>query len=243
MEPQTEEMKKVQASPVGRKALRLSICIMTILSAAVMLTGSIAHAQVEKHVEKLTSSNGATVNKLSINGRFVDVILSDGSYNGFLTVSRNDITGTTALDFSFATRDPENPNIAIFWSGVGEIPNSALTINATGSAAQLKLTTPNSYPITRCDINFATGAVVCTPSAPMSFDLTWVQNDFTTIFERTERLTTFGPVREFFSGAFSLVTASVNGTWDGHTMTDGNGDLLDTRGNTVAREIMIDPHE
>jgi hypothetical protein len=206
---------------------------MTILSAAVMLTGSVSQAQVEKS----QSTNGSTVTRIRTHGRVADVILSDGSYNGFLSVSRDDITGTTALDFSFATRSPDDPNIAFFWSGVGEIPNSAFTINATGSSAHLEVTTP--FPVTRCDVNFKTGAIVCTPSAPMSFDLTWVQNDFITTFERTERLTTFGPVTEHFSGAFSLVTASVSGTWDRHTMTDGNGDLLDSRGNTVEREIAI----
>src|SRR5262245_28625873 len=238
MEPRQEEKHEPKTPQLRKKPSKLLISVLTMLTAAVVLTASASWADVEKS----KSSNGATVTKIRTNGRFADVILSDDGFNGFLTVSRDQISDTTALDFSFAVRNPDNPDIVFFWSGAGTIPNSAFTANANWSSAHLAVTTPTTYPVTFVVVNFVTGESTVAPWTPMTFDLTWKRNSFQTIFERVERLETFGPVTVRFAGAFSLETTSVSGTWDGHTMSGGNGDLLDTRGNTVEREIMIDPN-
>jgi len=191
-------------------------------------------------VENSQSSNGGTVTKVRINGHFAQVNLSDGGYAGFLTVARDQITGTTALDFSFVARDPDNPHIAFLWQGAGEIPNSAFTTAANGTSAQLAVTTP--FPVTLVVIDQETGSVTIIPWTPMTFDLTWEQNSFITTFERVEAINTFGPLRTYFTGTFSSVSASVNGTWDGHTATGSYGTLQDTHNNSVQRVITIDPN-
>src|SRR5262245_13431017 len=201
MEPRQEEKHEPKTPQLRKKPSKLLISVLTMLTAAVVLTASASRADVEKS----KSANGATVTKIRTNGRFADVILSDDGFNGFLTVSRDQISDTTSLDFSFSARNPDNPDIAFFWSGVGEIPNSAFTGNANWTSAHLSVTTP--FTVTFVEFDLVTGKFTSAPWTPMTFDLTWERNSFLTVFERVERLETFGPVRVHFAGAFSLETA------------------------------------
>jgi hypothetical protein len=99
-----------------------------------------------------------------------------------------------------------------------------------------------SFPVTRWEINLVTGQVTSAPWPPVTFDLTWAPDDFWTSFERVESIATFGPVKQHFRGAFSRVSASVSGTWDGHPLMNGSGELQDTQNNTIERQIIVEPN-
>src|SRR5215204_3019590 len=108
-----EQAMKTEAKPLG---------IVAMLGAAPLLTLSASRAGVEKS----QSANGGTVTTIRTNGRFAEATPHDGDSDGFLSVSRDRITGTTALVFSYATREPDG-NTAVLLQGAGEIPNGAFT--------------------------------------------------------------------------------------------------------------------
>jgi hypothetical protein len=168
------------------------------------------------------------------------VNLADGDTSGYLIASSDKVSGTSALDFSYAAHNPDNRESVFLWQGAGEIPNSAFTNGPNWSWARLAVTTP--FSAIRYEIDLVTGKVTSTPWTPITFDLTWVPDGFFTSDERVESFQTFGPVKQQFRGAYSRVSASVNGTWDGHTTTNGSGTLDDTRNNTISREITIEPN-
>ena len=173
-----------------------------------------------------------TVTRIRVNGRSADVLLVNGA-TGFLNAARDNIANTSALDFSYASVDPTDPNFVILFQGAGAIPNSALTFTTAG--AHLAVTTP--FEVTRCRVNQIDGTFVCAPTSPIPFDLTWAKNGVSSLFERTLRIETLGPVVTKVSGDFFSVTASVSGTFDGHTAAANQGNLVDTRSTTVIREI------
>jgi hypothetical protein len=213
-----------------------SLSMMTMLGAVLLLPLSASQAGVEKS----QSANGGTATRIRTNGRIAFVNLADGGTAGFLLVSRDLVSGTSALDFSYATTNPDNQDIVFLWQGAGEIPNSAFTNAPNWSSARLAVTTP--FPVIRYEINRVTGQVTSTPWPPITFDLTWVSDGFYTSFQRAEIRETFGPVRRYFTGAYSRVSASVSGTWDGHNLTNGFGALDDSQNNTLLREILIEPN-
>jgi hypothetical protein len=191
-------------------------------------------------VEKARTANGGTVTTIRTKGHIAMVNLSDGGTAGFLLASRDLVSGTSALDFSYAATNPENPDIVFLWQGAGEIPNSAFTYAPNRSSARLAVTTP--FPVTRYELNRVTGEVTSTPWPPITFDLGWVPDGFYTSSQRAVIRESFGPVRTHFTGAFSRVSASVSGTWDGHPLTNGSGNLDDTKNNTISREILVEPN-
>src|SRR5262245_59643894 len=214
-----------------------SLSMIAMLGVALLLSLSASQAGVEQS----RSANGGTVTTIRTNGHVAQANLSDGDTNGFLLASRDLVSGTSALDFSYAAINPDNPDIIFLWQGAGEIPNSAFTNALNWSSARLAVTTP--FPVVRYEINQATGEITSTPWPPVTFELTWVPDGFFTSLDRVESIQTFGPVKTYFRGAFSRVSASVSGTWDGHTQTNGSsGTLQDTKSNTVQREIHVEPN-
>jgi hypothetical protein len=87
-----------------------------------------------------------------------------------------------------------------------------------------------------------TNQVTPTPWTPITFDLTWVPDGFSTSFQRAEIRETLGPVKRYFNGAYSRESTAVSGTWDGHTLTNGFGALDDSKNNTIDREIIVEPN-
>jgi hypothetical protein len=209
-----------------------SLRIGTMLIAVLFLTLLASQASVET----TQAPNGAKVTKIRVNGRFAFAFLNDGDTNGFLSATKDQITNTSALDFSYAFPDPTNPDFVILIQGAGEIPNSAFTV--TSDSAHLAVTTP--FEVTRCDVNIIDGTFVCNPATPITFDLTWTVDGFGTVFEKTKRTETFGPVSTKSRGEFSRVSAIVNETWDRYTNADAGGDLLDTRNLTFVREVTME---
>lgn len=173
---------------------------------------------------------------ITVNGSSATVLLvDDDGTNGFLTVTEDQVAGTSALDFSYATPDPTNPDLAILYQGAGEIPNGAYTQG--GTSASLNFTTGGSFEVTRCVVNLVTAEFVCAPSEPLTFNLTWTQNGFGSVHERCRRVETMGPVTTKINSEFTTVTATVDGTWGAHTSTDLNGELTDSESRTYIREI------
>jgi hypothetical protein len=173
---------------------------------------------------------------ITVNGSSSTVLLvDDDGTNGFLTVTEDQVSGTSALDFSYATPDPTNPDIAILYQGAGEIPNSAYT--QSGTSASLNFTTGGSFEATRCVVNLVTAEFVCAPSEPLTFDLTWTQNGFGSVHEKCRRTETLGPVTTRINSEFTTVTANVDGTWGAHSSTGLGGELTDSGSKTYIREI------
>jgi hypothetical protein len=199
---------------------------------------------MEATPEEATTSTEQAVKKhqtrttISVNGRSATVQLLDAEgTNGFLTATEDQIANTVALDFSWATPDPTNPDLAILYQGAGEIPLGAFTQTAT--SAHLNLTTAADYPINRCVIDLNTGSATCAPGAPLTFDLTWAQNGFGRVEERTKRKEILGPVTTKMNAEFVTVTATINGTWGGRSSPDLGGDLTDSESKTYIREITV----
>jgi hypothetical protein len=178
------------------------------------------------------------VTRIIVNGRSASVMLLDAAgTNGFLTVTRDQIANTTGLDFSWATPDATNPDLMNLFQGAGQIPNSSFT--DSGSSARLSLTTPADYAIYKCVINVNSGDYTCAPTDPLVFDLTWLQNGFGSIHERSKRVETLGPVTTKIDAEYTTVTAPVNGTWGGRSSPDLSGTLTDAGSKTYIREITI----
>jgi hypothetical protein len=176
-----------------------------------------------------------TLTRINVNGGFAEVSLVDGDTQGILTASTDAVAKTSSVDFSYAFLDRNDPNIAILIAGAGLIPNSSLTLSLAG--AHLLVTTP--FEVNRCAIDLTTGLGTCVPTTPSSFDMTWASNGFGSSIETTRRVDTLGPLTTKFNGTFMSRTATVNGTWDGHTTLAQAGDLEDTQSVTVFREITL----
>ena len=213
-----------------------SLSLNAILSAALFLTLSASQAGVET----TQAPNGTTVTKITVNGLFASVILVDAGseINGGLTASKDQVANTSALDFSYAFPDHTRENTVIIIQGGGQIPNSAFTV--TSDSAHLAVTTP--FPVNRCAINSVTGDGVCDFRTPITFDLTWTANGFSTVDEKTNRTETIGPLVTKLDGEFHSLLSKVHGTWGGHTSADNTGERLDTKSRTVLREITQAPH-
>jgi hypothetical protein len=185
-------------------------------------------------VEESAVTGNSVTTVITVNGEHVFAILFDESTqtNGFLNASRDNVSGTSAMDFSYATPSTD-PNIVIVFQGAGEIPNSALDFSS--DTATLDVTTP--FDVVRCEVNQTTGDFVCLPTAPITFDLTWVVNGFSRVHERIRRKEVLGPITTKTKSEVDQRSALVNGTFNGHVATDNQGNLLDTEGRTVTREI------
>ncbi len=212
----------------------ISIAVMLFLTACSLDAAS--DLETGSRQQSVTQSGQTTT--ILVNGRSASVNLVDGAgTNGFLTVTQDQIANTTALDFSYATPDATNPDLAILYQGAGAIPNSAFTVGT--STARLALTTPADYSVTRCVVNLNTGGFTCAPSGPLGFDLSWVKNGFGTVHEKTKRVETLGPVTTKVNAEYTTATATVDGTFGGRMATSLGGDLTDSESRTYIREITV----
>ncbi|MBL0219681.1 MAG: hypothetical protein IPQ07_38175 [Myxococcales bacterium] len=210
--------------------------ISTVL--LVLLMGCSVESPPESTSTEAVARKNKTVTSIIVNGRSAyAALLDDQGTNGFLAATRDQVANTSGLDFSWATPDPTNPDLAILYQGAGEIPNAAFTQN--GTTATLNLTTPADYPINRCVINMNDGTFTCAASGPLTFNVSWVQNGFGSVHETTKRVETLGPVTTKVKAEFTTVTATVNGTWGGRSSPDLGGDLTDSESKTSIREITV----
>jgi len=215
--------------------MRKAVTMLVVLSAGCSMEAmSEDTASSEQAVKKKTS----TVTKITVNGRSASTFLiDDAGTNGFLTVTEDQVAGTIGLDFSYATPDAANPDLAILFQGAGEIPSGSFA--QTASSAHLNLTTPVDYAINRCVININTAEYTCAATTPLAFDVTWAQNGLGSVHEQTRRRETLGPVTTKVNAEFTTVTATVTGTWGGRSAPELTGELTDSESKTYIREITV----
>lgn len=188
-------------------------------------------------VERTPAAHGGSVTRIRVNGRSSDVLLSADGAAGYLFAGRDLITNTTAVDFSYASPDPTNPNRVVLVQGAGAVPNSAYTL--TSSGARLIATT--TFPITRCVVDQVTGDVACAPGAAVALDVTWTRNGYARVQEKVQRREQTGPVTTKFKGEYDQRSALVDGAIGGFVLDDNTGNLLDTQNTTITREIEVAP--
>jgi len=212
-----------------------TILSKSMVSIAVVLTLSASPSSVEP----VQASNGGKATNVRVNGQTAVFYLDDGDRYALLTVTRDEIANTTLLSYGYRFPDPNDSNLSILILGdEGEIPNNAFTVNST--SAHLALTTPDSYPVTRCVIDNYSGEYTCAPTAPSTFDLTWTEDGYRSFHETGTRVETLGQVTTRVRGRFDEVTAHVSGMWDGHSGTNMSGFLIDSENATLFREIMME---
>lgn len=215
--------------------LATAIVVLLTTGCSIETTADEGTGSTEQAVKKQK-----TVTVIKVNGKSATAMLLDAQgTNGFLAATEDQIEHTVALDFSWATPDPMNPDLAVLYQGAGEIPLSAFTQTAT--SAHLDLTTAASFPINRCVIDLNDGTATCETSGPLTFDMTWAQNGLGRIEEKTKRKEILGPVTTKMNAEFVTVTASVNGTWGGRSSPNLSGDLTDSESKTYIREITVAP--
>ncbi len=188
-------------------------------------------------IESEVVARAASITKIRVDGDSSDALLSDPNTgtNGFVNVGRDNIAGTTSLDFSYAT-PTSDPDVITLVQGSGLIPNDAFT--TTSSSAQLTLAeTP--FDVLHCAVNLVTGEFTCAIGATIPWNLTWASNGFSEVEERVQRTQKLGPLTVKEHGGYDLRSALVNGTWNGNTAVDMMGNLLDTRNFQLIREITM----
>ena len=213
---------------------------MRMWKSSILVLVAACSTDVETSTESraIEAAASSTTTRIKVNGEFATMMLVDEATfaNGFLTASKDQIANTSALDFAYAIFDEAtNPDLVILIAGAGEIPNSAFTVGST--TAHLQVTTP--FEVTRCEVDLPTNTFVCAPTNPRTFDLTWTVNGFASVYEKSKRVEVLGPVTTKSSGEFDQRSANVAGSWDGHVESTATGNIENTRGTTVIREIVM----
>lgn len=181
------------------------------------------------------NAEGGRTTHITVRGRGVFVNLVDGEAAGFLSATRDEVAGTSAIDFAYAQPDGADPQRIVLVAGAGEIPNEAFTVSR--ESARLSVTTP--FEVTRCLVSLETGEFDCAPTGPVTFDLLWTLDGYSVVFEKTRRTEYLGPVVLRSQGEFEQSSASVSGNWGDRASVQMAGELLDTKGRTLTRELEI----
>jgi hypothetical protein len=215
---------------------KISVIIRkSIISIVMILALSASPSSVEGL--KASNSDAATNTRLSIQS--ADVIIDEGDRYLGLIVTRDVIANTTSLNFGYRFLDPNDSNQTIYIIGdEGEIPNSTFTINST--SAQLRVTTPDSYAVTRCVVNNDTGDYTCAPSGPSTFNLTWIEDGSLALEGNVTRFETSESWMVRTRGRFEQVNANVSGMWDEHSSANMTGFLTNSENATLFREKKLE---
>lgn len=201
------------------------------LALLVLLT---ACSQEEEASSVVTSAiNGNQTTHIRIKGKASQVFLDSDTLKGFLNASKDDLSGTSSLDFSWVVPSSTNPDLFTFTQGAGTIPSGSFV--ASSSSATLNVTT--TFPINVCIYNQATQETSCGAGTPITFQLSWAADGFATAYEHLNRMETQGPFTTHTIGNTDLRSASVDGTVTGFTISSGIGYLLDTKNQSVSRDI------
>ena len=224
-----------------RRSIFLTICLMGLAVAST--SGEVVATPLFDQAGSMTAQvpTKPTVMRINVNGQFDSVLLVDTNTNtnGILIVSRDQFANTSALDFSYATPDPANPNLAVFIQGAGEIPNAAFTTTPTTGHLVVTVSSSATFLMNYCVVHLDTASLECFPPPPRSFDLTWVGDGLGSAFETATLVETFGPLTTKSEGTFTSKTAKVNGTWDAHSPVNMPGTLENTRNTNIIREITV----
>lgn len=143
-----------------------------------------------------------------------------------------------SLNFGIAQPDPQYPWMQSMLHFGGAVPASAFT--STKSSAHLAVTVTGGPGVfmTRCRFDPYYGYYTCGPATDtISLDLTWRANgQFTTFQNGITKIQTIG-MTEDTHGAYRQTSSDVNGTVGGATFSNVPGQMNDSKGNTVMRDV------
>lgn len=184
-------------------------------------------------------ANSTRVTKFRVDGLSAQAFLYDENtgLGGFIFVAEDQINKTVSVDFSFVVPHPTDPDLVYDFQGAGQVPITSVTFTST--SAHLSVTTPESFPVYRCELNIITGEYNCLPYPPLTFDLTWVRNGFTSVYEKTKRTESFGPVTTKYEAEFVSHSALVSGTYGDYSRSNMSGTLYDTQNKSFIREVTM----
>jgi len=155
--------------------------------------------------------------------------------SGFLSVGRDVVAGTTTLDFAWATPVPGDPRHVVLVQGAGEIPNDAFAVSRDG--AQLNVVTP--FETVRCRVDIENGSFDCAPGPALAFALVWAGIGQEREWRQTVSEVRMGPLTVRSQGQFEQHSATVAGSFAGLPAVGALGNLIDTRGASVTREVRM----
>lgn len=201
--------------------------------------GILGAASSAAGVTRSSGPDGAVTTRIQQNGPSVFANLYDDASgtSGFLSASLDRNATSAALDFSFVTPSTSNPDLVILVQGSGEIPASALSVAANLETARLVATT--TFPTIRCEIDLISGEFACEDGDSVAFDLAWTRTGAWDVAEVINRRESIGPVKITQHGQYQKRAAKIEGTWSDYVAAEMDGDLFDTRGTTVIREIVV----
>jgi hypothetical protein len=143
-----------------------------------------------------------------------------------------------SLNFDVAQQDPQYPwNQTTLHFG-GMIPSSSFT--TTNSSAHLAVTVTGGPGVfmQRCGFDPVYGYYICSPvNETISLDLTWTANGMFTTFQNGITQTDTMWTSENTRGSYRQTSSDVNGTVAGRTFVNTPGQMNDSRGNTVIRDV------
>jgi hypothetical protein len=209
----------------GEHTMKSLHALRTPLAALLLVLQALAWAGSERVT--VVRTNGSSV--------FANLVDPSTQSSGFVTVSRDAVAGSTALDFAWATPVPGDPRHVVLVQGAGEIPNGAFTVGRDG--AQLNLVTP--FETVRCLVDIEDGTFDCTGAPALAFELSWTRNGFETLWEQRVSDYRLGPLQVRQQGQFEERSATVTGTFGGFPTSGGVGKLIDTRGASATREVRM----
>ena len=166
---------------------------------------------------------------------FANLVDPDTQSSGFLNVARDAVAGTTVIDFAWATPVPGDPRHVVLVQGAGEIPGAAFAVDRDG--ARLNVVTP--FETVRCLVDIEDGVFDCAPAPALAFELSWTRIGEQREWRQTVSELRMGPLTVRSQGQFEVNLASVAGTFAGLPATGGFGNLLDSRGASVTREVRM----
>lgn len=201
-------------------------CTLRTLLAALLLVASTLVAAGTDRVTTIRSSGLSA---------FANLFDPATQSSGFLSVARDAITGTTVLDFAWATPVPGDPRRVVLVQGAGGIAHTAFA--AARDGAQLNVLTP--FETLRCLVDIEDGRFDCAPGPALVFDLVWTRIGQEREWQQTVSEVRLGPLTVRSHGQFEQQSASVAGTFGGLPAVGVLGNLVEARGTTLTREVRM----
>lgn len=166
---------------------------------------------------------------------FANLVDPGTQSSGFLSVARDAVAGSTVLDFAWATPVPGDPRHVVLVQGAGEIPGAAFAVDRDG--ARLHVVTP--FETVRCLVDIEEGHFDCAPGPALPFELAWTRIGHEREWQQAVSEVRMGPLTVRSQGQFEQRSASVAGSFDGLPQSGGFGNLIDTKGASVTREVRM----
>jgi hypothetical protein len=209
-------------------------CLCTV-TVALLIAAQATTARAD--VEKAMGPKGERMTQIRSSGQgtFANLFDPATQSSGFLSVMRDAVAGTTALDFAWATPFPADPRYVVLIQGAGMIPDGAFVVGRNG--ARLNVSTP--FETLRCVVDTELGHLECASGPAQAFELAWTRNGVESEWLQELREYRLGPLVLRSRGEFEQRAASVTGRFGGLPLDGALGSLIDTTGTMVQRGLSI----